>query len=148
MYVAANQILSEPDETEENLIYKSLHDVIRPGINPMDLNLYNSIINDLFPKTNTNKNTNDCDWLREIFVQKCTVNGYEVVEAQFKKVIEVYEMCSHRKSIMFVGNPYTGKSFVLKTLIDAVAQKNQLKDCEIDIGEIVFLLITIYKYSY
>lgn len=139
--VAANRILTESDETEENLIYRSLLDVIVPEINPIDLPLLISIIDDLFLKPKTNNNT--YEWLREIYVKKCNERRFEPVECQFKKLIEAYEMSAYRRGIMFIGNPYTGKSFVVKTLIDAIGAKNQLGDCDMDLGELLVLSFII-----
>lgn len=132
MRLSAIRILLESDEIEENLVSQSLRDVVVPGIKPKDLPLFNSIIDDLFPSTN--QNNINYKWLRDTFEQKCNESGYEPVDLVYKKLCEVYEMSLHRKAIALIGNPYTGKSFVLKTLAAAIAEKNQIDVNEVDIG--------------
>lgn len=130
---SANRFLLEPDEIEENLVCRSLRDMIVPGIKPNDLPLFNSIIDDLFPKTTSNSRK-DFECLREVFQQNCNESGYEPVDLLYKKLCEVYEMSVYRKGIALIGNPYTGKSFVLKTLAAAIAAKHQISVNEMDIG--------------
>lgn len=134
---SANRLLLEPEEIEKNLVYRSLRDIIVPGIKPKDLPLLNSIIDDLFPQTSLN-NIN-YEWLRDSFEQNCNKCGYESVDLLYKKLCEVYEMTVYRKGIVLMGNPYTGKSFVLKTLAAAVAAKNHMNVNEIDIGMSVLI---------
>lgn len=134
--LSANRLLLEPEEIEENLVYQSLRDIIVPGIKANDLLLFNSIIDDLFE--NTNRSHGNYKWLRDTFEQKCNESGYEPVDLVYKKLCEVYEMSVHRKAVALIGNPYTGKSFVLKTLAAAIAAKNQIDVNEMDIGRLGF----------
>lgn len=130
--VSTNRLLLESEESEESLVYRSLRDIIVPGIKPKDLSLFNSIIDDLFPQASSiNSNYK---WLRDIFERRCDECGYEPVDVVYKKLCEVYEMSVYRKGIALIGNPFTGKSFVLKTLAAAIATKHQLDVDEIDIG--------------
>lgn len=130
--LAANRFLLEPDAIEENLVHQSLRDIVVPGIKPKDLPLFNSIIDDLFPKINFSDTNHK--WLRDTFQNECDKSGYEPIDLVYKKLCEVYEMSVHRKAIALVGNPYTGKSFVLKTLAAAIAAKNQITANEMDVG--------------
>lgn len=130
--VSANHLLLEPDEIEENLVCRSLRDIMVPGIKTTDLSLFNSIVDDLFPQIKSNNS--NYKWLRDRFEQNCEECGYEPVDAVYKKLCEVYEMSVYRKGIVLVGNPYTGKSFVLKTLTAATAAKHGLNIDEMDIG--------------
>ena len=128
---------------EENVVYQSLRDIIVPGIKPDHLSLFNSIIDDLFPKISTAANATNYKWLRDTFEQKCNEYDYEPVDLVYKKLCEVYEMSVYRKGIVLIGNPYTGKSFVLKTLAAAIAAKNHLSANEMDIG-MIFALALLY----
>lgn len=140
--LSANRLLLESDEIEENLVYQSIRDIIAPGIKTADLPIFNSIIDDLFPKTSLNDI--NYKWLHETFEQKCTEYGYEPVDLVYKKLCEVYEMSVHRKAIALIGNPYTGKSFVLKILAEAIAAKNQISVNDMDIG-MIDLQLTFYE---
>lgn len=133
MRVSANRLLTQLNETEENLIYRTLLDVNLPKINQQDIPLFTSIISDLFP--NANSEEKEYDWLRDAFERKCNEKNYQPIESLYKKLIESYEMSGYRQGIMLIGNPYTGKSFVLRTLIDAIKSKNQLGNNDMDLGE-------------
>lgn len=113
-----------------------------PEINPKDVALFKSILGDLFPRSNVEEK--DYGWLRDIFEQKCREHGYEAVDALYQKFVEAYEMSGYRQGVMLVGNPYTGKSFILTSLTDAFAMKNQLNNTDMDLG--MFLCIA-YKNS-
>lgn len=130
--LSASRFLLEPEASEESLVYQSLREVIVPAIKPSDMHLFNSLIDDLFPKQNC-RNTNH-KWLRDTFENECNASAYEPIELVYKKLCEVYEMCMHRKAIALVGNPNTGKSFVLKTLAVAITSKDQMTAVEMDIG--------------
>lgn len=131
--VAANRLLKHFNETEENLIHRTLLDVNLPRINQQDIPLFTSIINDLFP--NANSEEKEYDWLRDAFERKCNEKNYQPVKSLYKKLVESYEMSGYRQGIMLIGNPYTGKSLVLHTLIDAVKSKHQLESSDMDLGE-------------
>lgn len=94
--------------------------------------LFKSIIDDLFP--NVKSEEINYSWLREAFDKRCSEMGYEPVDSMYQKLVETYKMSGYRQGIMLVGNPYTGKSFVLRTLVDAICVKNQLKDNQMDLG--------------
>lgn len=130
--VAANRLLLHPDECEENLIYRSLLDVNAPKINPPDLPLYKSVIDDLFMNVTSEEKT--YDWLREVFERKCSEKCYQPIETMYRKLVETYEMSGYRQGVMLIGNPYTGKSFTLRTLIDAIQSKEKLEQHEMDFG--------------
>lgn len=103
-----------------------------PKIHPNDIPLFKSIINDLFP--NAISEEKNYDWLRETFERKCNENNYQPVESLYRKLIETYEMSGYRQGVMLIGNPYTGKSFVLRTLIEDVKSKEQLESNEMILG--------------
>lgn len=132
--MAANRLLTYSNQTEENIVYQSLLDVNIPKINPTDMPLCKSIIDDLFP--NESLEEKNYNWLQEAFERKCNEKTYEPIEKQYRKLIEIYEMSGHRQGVMLIGNPYTGKSFILKTLIDAIKTKNQLENHEMDFGTV------------
>lgn len=130
--VSANRLLTHPNESEENLIYRSLLDVNTPKIKANDMPLFKSIIDDLFPKSTAEEKT--YNWLREAFEHNCSVKQYQPIETLYEKLVETYEMSRYRQGVMLIGNPYTGKSFVLKTLTDVVIAENKLQNNDMDIG--------------
>lgn len=98
------------------------------------MSFFKSIVSDLFPKA-ISKELANYDWLREAFDRKCSENNYQPVELLYRKLIETYEMSTYRQGVMLLGNPFTGKSFTLKTLIDAMKIKHQIEN--MDIGMVV-----------
>lgn len=94
--------------------------------------LFESIINDLFPKNSTTKQ--NYDWLRPAFQRTCTEKHCKPIESQFNKLVETYEMSGFRQAIMLVGNPYTGKSLIVQALADAIATKHKLENQNIELG--------------
>lgn len=130
--VSANRLLAQLDETEENVIYRSLLDVNLPKIHPNDIPLFKSIINDLF--SNAISEEKNYNWLRETFERGCNEKDYQPVESLYRKLVETYEMSGYRQGVMLMGNSYTGKSFVLRTLIEAMKSKEQLESNEMDLG--------------
>lgn len=133
LQVAANRlILIQTNETEESIIYKSLLDVNTPKINTKDMPMFKSVIDDLFPNVSIEETTHD--WLKKAYEQRCIEKDYQPVESQYRKLVEINDMSGYRQGIMLVGNPYTGKSFLLKTLTDAIIAKNKLSNGDIDLG--------------
>lgn len=130
--VSANRLLTHPNESEENIVYRSLLDVNTPKINAKDMPLFKRIAGDLFPKSTSDEK--NYDWLRKPFERNCIEKQYQPVETLYKKLIETYQMSKYRQGLMLIGNPYTGKSFILKTLIDATIAKNNLQNNQMDIG--------------
>lgn len=94
--------------------------------------MFKSVIDDLFPNVSIKETTHD--WLKKAYKQRCIENDYQPVESQYRKLVEINDMSGYRQGIMLVGNPYTGKSFLLKTLTDAIIAKNNLSNGDIDLG--------------
>lgn len=66
------------------------------------------------------------DFLREAFEGKCATKNCQPIDSLFEKVVEVYELSTTRHGLILVGNPVTGKSFVLDVLADALEKKLEL----------------------
>lgn len=130
--VSANRLLTETNVTEENLIYRSLLDVNLPKINSQDITIFKRVINDLFPNAITGEK--NYEWLRQEYERRCKEKDYQPVESLYRKLVESYEMSGYRQGLMLIGNPYTGKSFVLRTLIDAIKSMKQLVNDDMDLG--------------
>lgn len=114
------------------MIYKSLLDVNTPKISTKDMPIFKSVIDDLFPNVSIEETKHD--WLKSAYEQRCIEKDYQPVESQYRKLVEINDMSGYRQGIMLVGNPYTGKSFLLKTLTDAIVAKNNLSNGDIDLG--------------
>lgn len=123
----------DDDDDDEKLVYRSLLDVNLPKIHPNDWPVFKSIIEDLFPGSAPEKK--DFIWLREIFESECKEKNFQIVDELFMKLIETYEMMGFRHSLMLIGNPYTGKSFILKVLVKALIASQNSNVVNVDCGK-------------
>lgn len=134
--VCASRLISRAsDESDEHIIYNSLLDVNRPRINAEHLNTFQSIIDDIFPNAKCRfKNYN---WIRDIFDKMCIEKNCVPIETQYKKLLEAYESIEYRPGLLLVGNPYTGKTFILQMLAMVMAQQKCIDLNDIEIGKCV-----------
>lgn len=131
--VCANRMITRtPNESDENLIYNSLLDVNLPKINANHLQIFRSIIDDIFPKSKSKDK--DYKWIRDIFESECIEKNYQPIDSQYRKLLEAYESLENRPGLMLIGNPYTGKSFILQTLIKVMAQEKGISSNDIECG--------------
>lgn len=119
-------------DPESKLVYQSLLDVNLPKLSPTDMPTFISIIEDLFPGLSPDGKS--YDWLRETFELQCKDRNFQPVNALFTKVVETYEMMSVRQGLMLIGNPYTGKSFVLSVLANALIASKRVDAADVDCG--------------
>lgn len=95
-----------------------------PKLIEKDEPLFKSIVDSMFPRSQLEEK--DYDFLREMYECRCKEKDYQVIASLFDKVIEVYELLISRHGLILVGNPYTGKSFVLHVLVDSMAKEHNL----------------------
>lgn len=133
LQVCANRLITETyQDSGEELIYQSLLNVNLPMINDAYLPIFQGIINDIFPKAN--RKPKETGWIQEIFNKMCFDKQFQPINAQYQKLLEAYECINYRTGLMLVGNPYTGKSFILQTLAKVVATERGIDENDIDIG--------------
>lgn len=131
--VCANRLISETSkDSDKNLIYQSLLDVNLPKISVANLPIFEGIIDDIFP--NVNPRPKEVVWIQEIFNKMCLDKQFQPIKAQYQKLLEVYESIKCRTGFMLVGNPYTGKSFILQTLAKVVAAERGIDGNGMEIG--------------
>lgn len=125
-------------KTDEDIVYQSLFDINMPKLIEKDEPLFKSIVDSMFPRSALEEK--NYDFLRETFECKCKEKDYQAIASLFDKLIEVYELLISRHGLILVGNPYTGKSFVLRVLVDSMAKKHNL--CTDDLSKLIILIFS------
>lgn len=116
-------------ESDEILVHRSLVAVIQPFLRPPDVPILNGIINDFFPSLE-----NVCNVaLRQTFDEWCSSEKLQPIDRLYKKLNETHETMAMRHAVMLIGDPYTGKSTILRILAKALSASNE--NSEIEIGK-------------
>lgn len=103
-----------PDWDEDKICLKALNDVNLPKFTSNDIPLFKGITSDLFPGVILPEQ--DYSKLIDSMKKSCNVNNIQPKPIFLQKCIELYETIMVRHGLMVVGDPYAGKSTVIKTL--------------------------------
>lgn len=131
-----------PTDSDEALVHRSLVDVIQPILRSAAVPIFNGLINDLFPLVASRKSRNVS--LRQAFVEWCAREKLQPIDRLFEKLFETHETISTRHALMLIGDPYTGKSTILRILAKTLSASTGNSDVEIGMGEIELKLIGGY----
>lgn len=104
---------------EENICLKALNDVNLPKFTSNDIPLYQGITSDLFPGAELK--SQDYSALTDQMKLYCEEANLQPKPIFLQKCIELYETHIVRHGLMVVGDPYAGKSCVMKTLAEAIS---------------------------
>ena len=102
------------DWPEDFICLKALNDVNLPKFTSNDIPLFKGITNDLFPGVKLPEQ--DYEKLIEMMKVSCINNNVQPKDIFIDKCIQLYETIMVRHGLMVVGDPYAGKSTVIKTL--------------------------------
>uniref|UniRef100_A0A8C4Z8H0 Dynein, axonemal, heavy chain 2 n=1 Tax=Gadus morhua TaxID=8049 RepID=A0A8C4Z8H0_GADMO len=107
-----------PDLPGEEILLMSMRDMNLAKLTSVDLPLFNSIIQDLFPGVDSP--TIDYGKLREAIEAELCERGLQPIPFTVSKVIQLYETKSSRHSTMLVGRTGSGKTVTWRTLQNAL----------------------------
>jgi dynein heavy chain len=101
-------------ENESSLIIRAICDCTFPKFTSEDIPLFNNILEDLFP----GQQRMNFDYGNiELGIKKAAKHYNLVLEDSFHdKIIQLYETIRVRHGLMVVGEPFAGKSSIMKTL--------------------------------
>lgn len=125
-----------PSDSDEALVHRSLVAVIQPILRPTDVPIFDEIIKDLFPSIGRVSPVNVS--LRQAFDDVCSREKLQPIDRLYEKLIETHATMAERHALMLIGDPFTGKSTILRILAKALNASNG--DAEIEIGKLTFAL--------
>ena len=113
--VAAGNLKKQyPQENESSLIIRAICDCTFPKFTSEDIPLFNNILKDLFP---TEKRMTLDYGNVQLGIEKAAKINKVILEENFRaKIIQLYETIRVRHGLMVVGEPFSGKSSIVKTL--------------------------------
>ncbi|KAM4676017.1 dynein axonemal heavy chain 3-like [Discoglossus pictus] len=122
---AGNLKVKFPNEKEDVLMLRSIHDVNLPKFLSHDIPLFDSIISDLFPGVvlpapdHGSLEVSIREIIREMNLQPVT--------CFIKKIIQIYDMMLVRHGFMLIGSPLGGKTSALKVLAEVLQDLSKKK---------------------
>lgn len=112
---------------EDELIAQCLMNVMHSKLLGKDIPVFEGILHDVFPGTVFNQNQNEIseyDVMNEIYVEKCNESNLQPADALFSKLVQMYEVLQLRQSIILIGDPFSGKSVMIKLLSEILELLN------------------------
>ncbi len=114
-------------EKEEEILYLALKGMNESKFVPDDIDLFKSLIEDVFPAQKNTKPTEYPD-LEEKFKKNLFSRGLDKDRAKFiKKIVQTFETVEVRHSFMLVGVTGTGKSTILDILTESLSEGKEAK---------------------
>jgi dynein heavy chain len=125
LVVAGSLKRQDPNVPEEHVLMRALRDFNLPKIVTDDLQVFQGLIGDLFPKVEVLRKK---DEKLESEIRKATIeSGLQAEDIFVLKVVQLEELLAVRHSVFIIGNSGTGKSQIWKTL--AKTYQNMGKKC-------------------
>ena len=107
------------DWPEDQICLKALNDVNLPKFTSNDIPLFKGITSDLFPGIKLPEQ--DYSKLIDQMKESCIANNLQPKDIFIEKCIQLYETIMVRHGLMVVGDPYAGKSSIIKVLQQAMS---------------------------
>jgi dynein heavy chain 2 len=113
--------LSLDDEIE--ILIKAIRINVLSKLTFEDCKNFNLLIQDVFPGVKMNDITYED--LNKALLECYKDSGFELIDSQFKKVVQFHEACKQRMGVVLVGPSGCGKSAIWKLLKSAYLKMNQ-----------------------
>ncbi|ESL05658.1 dynein heavy chain [Trypanosoma rangeli SC58] len=109
-----------PMESEDMLLIRAMRDANVPKFLREDTILFMALIKDLFPTIKIEES--QYDLLKHYVKQEMEKESLQVVEGLVTKTLQLYDTLVVRHGVMLVGQTYSGKTTILRTLQGALTQ--------------------------
>ncbi|RNF08530.1 dynein, axonemal, heavy polypeptide 1 [Trypanosoma rangeli] len=109
-----------PTESEDMLLIRAMRDANVPKFLREDTVLFMALIKDLFPTIKIEES--EYDLLKHYVKQEMEKEGLQVVEGLVTKTLQLYDTLVVRHGVMLVGQTYSGKTTIMRTLQGALTQ--------------------------
>lgn len=109
-----------PDQDEDITVLRAISVCNIPKFIKEDLDQFNGIISDLFPRTENAPQ--QYDLLKHFIKEAIAASNLERNEEFETKILQLYETVQVRHGLMLVGAPMGGKTTVSRTLADALSR--------------------------
>ena len=120
-YLNQGKIASYEEET--SILIKAIRINVLSKLTFSDAQIFNLLIRDVFP--NIDMSDIIYEELNKALNESYKTLNYELIDSQFKKVVQFYEACRQRMGVVIVGPSGCGKSAIWKLLQDAYGKLNQ-----------------------
>lgn len=128
------QLTEDDNQSEEEIIYHSFINSIGSKLKSSDLELFTSTIQNLFTTENISNSKPVHKTFDEHYFSEFIHSENLQLSANFhRKIIETYERVFNQSGVALVGNPFTGKSTILKLLIYIFQQESGMNEEKKDI---------------
>jgi dynein heavy chain, axonemal len=114
-----------PNLEESKLILRAIEDCNVPKFINEDIELFNGIIQDLFPTTDKSKD--DYGELEQMIFESMQAHNLQLNDEFKTKTIQLFETVQVRHGLMLVGGAMGGKSTITNTLADALSRISKNK---------------------
>lgn len=114
-----NAKLLHPMDSEDEIVAQCLMDVNLSKLLDEDVSVFEGILRDVFPEATLHKNLNNSigfDAMNNIYIEECQEKSLQPVDAFFTKLMQMYEVLQLRQAIILIGDPFSGKSVMIKLL--------------------------------
>ena len=114
-------------EKEEEILFVALRDMNESKLVPDDIQLFLTLIKDVFPEQKSVKNK-DYSSLKEKIYGQLEKKKLDANEDWIKKIIQTFETSVVRHGFMLVGDTGSGKSTIMEVLTDSMSEMETKKD--------------------
>lgn len=126
LLVCGQQKILQPLKNENDQIIYCLINVNYSKLIPQDIALFKQILCNLFGRFDfenmPKSNESDRVLMREAFNNSCASENLQPIDVCFNKMIQMYDILRLRPGLCLVGDPFSGKSTMIKVLVKVLKQ--------------------------
>lgn len=121
------------NHNEIELVANALIDVNLSKLINDDIPIFEGILQDIFGHFTAESGRidgHDSAVMKDTFDKLCNENNLQPIDGAYKKLLQMYELLKLRQGIILIGDPYSGKSIMIKLLASLL---HRVVDNDIDV---------------